>query len=119
MKINLSSYFNLMLLLIGLSSLATILLLFKNIQENQHLIFSPYDLNNNQNLFNRYQTFFIKPQMGNLTNKLDDTKNFECKTSLNQSVDCVKRNGNIYLSFDYIRKKFDVSELNFKTRMII
>lgn len=102
MKIQLSKYYNLILLIILIFSIVTISLLFENINENDQEIFLLP--------ITRYKrTNYIEDL--NRNKSPAKLKDIECITSNNKSITCVKRNSQIYLPFEYISKKFDVNNI--------
>ena len=99
-KSKMISYLRFLIALIGLTTFATIIMLFRNGQQSEYAkLFVP----------TRIAFFEIKE---NLT-KIDRAVHINCYENLYQYanfVDCLQKNGQVYMSFDYVRKKFDVSE---------
>ena len=93
------SYLRFLIALIGLTTFATIIMLFRNGQ------LSDYD---KLLVPARIDFFEIKE---NLT-KIGRAVAINCYENLYQYanfIDCLQKNGQVYMSFDYVRKKFDVS----------
>ena len=92
----LTSYFNVMLIFIGLSSLGTIFLLFKANRTDEEKIYF-------EKILHIPQQF---EQIGG------DANTIECKLLEKFSIPCIKKYDEFYLPFEFIRKKFDVTLSN-------
>lgn len=98
MKRKMFSYFKFIIILIGLSTLGTIMILFKSAQTDYNNALMPTHLD----------FFEIK---GNITASEERRDKIECydlAQQKNSRIECLENNNNIYVRFDYFRKKFDV-----------
>ena len=89
-----------MLLLIAASSFMTILILFQMANENL-------------SISEKFQTSlskrFIKEKIFNrLSHSKETVASIECSLPNNKSVKCLKKNGKLFVSLDFVAKKFDV-----------
>lgn len=134
----LSNYFKILLILISISSLASIILLFKyqsfsrqdrisyssylyHMTPSSSLLNSIYNktdqliVNTLKKVINNDNDLNGKQRIANNNNNNnDDLKYIKCNILNQNDLDCVRTNKDVYLPFDVMRKKFDVNYLIFK-----
>lgn len=99
------SYLRFLIALIGLTTFATIVMLFRNVQQSGGDDYAKLLVPA------RIDFFAVKSE--NLTS-VNSAVPISCYENLYQYanfIDCLQKNGQVYMSFDYVRKKFDVSAL--------
>lgn len=97
-------YFNILLILIGSSVFVSFLIFFNTIG-NHHLTISN---SIERNLIYKQLVKHARPMLTNTSNN-NNILDIECKIPENKSINCLQKGKDLYVPFEFIARKFDVS----------
>lgn len=106
-------YFSVFLFILSVSSIVTLLLLFHNIEtestvEDDALLVKHMELNSQRRKSNvlTYESKSIASQRNQVAER---SSGVQCNLPENKSIKCLEKNGKLYVPFEFVAKKFDVT----------